>query len=178
MKTLIAHRTAAVIMLLTLITAASVQLPKSDWKVDTDNGGQPTVMYYDIKDFPTPRSIHLQLNGQFEPLKGDVTFPGGFRQSLSPDELILYWEHYQGDNALWDLFQSTGKIVSWTPAAGAIPPGFLNQTVRVFADNGRVLIQKLVEIKTSPPGFALAGSPKTGPIVFENIAAREVQMRK
>jgi hypothetical protein len=165
-------------MLLALTAAASAQLLKSDWRMDADNNGLPTAMVYDLKDSPAPRSIRILLNGQYDPLKGDVTFPGGFRRSLTPEEISLYWEYYQGDNALWDLFQSTGKIVSWTPALGAVPPGFLNQTVRVFADNGCVLIQKLVEIKTSPPGFALAGSPTFGPVVFENAAAREIQMRK
>ncbi len=162
--------------------ARAAQEQVGPWTVITDDSGRIASMSYPNP----PTALHLarifefQLGANAKATQGRIEYKDGAKRDMSKEEVYYYFrELLEGPKAAWDYLAGRNQVTKYSPSSKPLPTDLNGDFVRVTSLKGTDFFGTLAFESTRPTGFSLAieGAGK-GPIWFENVVVREVQVAR
>jgi hypothetical protein len=177
---MISHRELSLIPALLLSAALGIFAETDEeWTIISEkNGVVETMSLLNPKtQLRIEAEVRLQLDNQGIPLQGRLKYRNDVSRDLTPNEVKLYWQDFNGERAFWKYLESQGKLVTINPTA--IPEKAFGKRTKVVDKAGEYLIGKLQSVAGDPNSFALViDGACCGPIYYQKNAVASLQQIK
>ena len=150
-------------------------------KLTTDNSGQ--IASISVGNPTTTLNIEseflISVSPGGTPASGTITFRDKIQRSMKDGELMLYFQQYGGQTAVWDYYSQHGKTVSFILGTDRVPEDAYGKTSRLILNDGKQFIGRLAKLTGVGEGFSVSVEGACdGPIQFSNGTVKEIQQIK